>query len=174
LPYQAVLEWAGRALDSSRVVFIDPIAQIDFGERQEWKGQADFMRQITGLSAHYESSIFLVAHTIKRGGKSGKTPLTGEEIQGAAEIKRLSHTVLLLDVHEEVESSVWREGKNRHFVTHDRTVIVDKARNGTGRGNRLAFEMQGPAFREQGVIAPKEKSASKKSQGNPSDRAYKD
>lgn len=174
LPYQKVLDWAGRALTSSRVVFIDPIAQIDFGENKEWKGQADFMRQITGLSAFHKSSVFLVCHTVKRGGFASRVPLSGEDIQGAAEIKRLSHTILLLDVHEETENAVWREGGNREYILHDRTVIVDKARNGTGKGNRLAFNMNGPAFQELGVLAPKEKTDTSRIGGNPSDRAYKD
>ncbi|MFH2000102.1 MAG: hypothetical protein ABIK28_10490, partial [Planctomycetota bacterium] len=103
-----------------------------------------------------------------------RVPLSGEDIQGAAEIKRLSHTILLLDVHEETENPVWREGSHRQYIRHDRTVIVDKVRNGSGKGNRLAFEMNGPAFRELGVIAPKEKQSTSQGNGNPSDRAFKD
>jgi len=139
LPYQNVIDWAAEVMNSSRVIFIDPLAQIDFGERQEWKGQGDFMRQITGMAAHFGSSIILVTHTVKRGGRNGSLPLTGEDIQGAAEIKRLSHTILMLDVHDEKESEVWRGGGHRETVLHNKTVIVDKARNASGKGNRFAW-----------------------------------
>lgn len=174
LPYQEVLDWLGRSVMSSRLVIIDPIAQIDFGEKYEWKGQADFMRHVTGLAAHSEASVILVAHTAKRGGRAGTIPLTGEDIQGAAEIVRLSHTILLMDAHDEKESTVWREGGRREMVYHDRTIIVDKARNASGRGNRLAYVMEGPAYRELGVITPKEAKNSPYGNGNQSERAYKD
>ncbi len=155
LPYQVVLDWAGEAMDAARVVFIDPWTQIDFGDRDPWRGEKDFIRQLVGLTSAAGASVVLVAHTIKRPGRHGTLPLSGEDLQGAAELKRLAHSVLLLDAHDERESEVWRPQEYREMVIHERTVIVDKARHGSGAGLRLAFTMDGPGFRELGVIAPK-------------------
>jgi len=153
LPYQKVIDWIGQAAETARVIFIDPIAQIDFGDRNEWRGQSNFMRQVTGHAACSGCSLVLVAHTIKRPGRAA-TPLTGEDVQGAAEFKRLCHTTLLLDAHDEKASEVWREGGCRETVLHDKTVIIDKTRNGSGRGNRVAFILKNPVFEEIGIIAP--------------------
>ena len=156
LPYHRVIDWVAERIGSSRVVFIDPIAQIDFGEPHGWKGQGDFIRHMTGLAAFSGASIVLVAHTVKRPGKNNSVPLTGEDIQGAAEVKRLCHTVILLNAHDIRTSDVWRPEGCREAVRHDQTVTVDKARNGSGKGCRFAFDMEGPSFRELGAIAPKE------------------
>ncbi len=157
LPYHDVLDFIATAAEKSRIVAVDPIAQIDFSVAAypEWKGQADFMRKAVGIASDSGASIVLVCHTVKRGGAASRIPLTGEDIQGAAEFKRLSHTIILLDAHDDKESAVCRVGSMTETVTHGRTVIVDKARNGEGRGSRLAYIMDGPAFRELGVIVPK-------------------
>jgi len=176
LPFSKVLDWVAREMKTSRVVIIDPLTQIDFSGNKSWKEEADFIRHLTGLASLMESSVILATHTVKRSGKNNTLPLTGEDIQGSADIKRLSHTVLLLDVHDKNESEVWREEGRVDTVFHNRTVIVDKVRNAPGKGNRVAFSMDSPVFEELGVIAPKEKKHNSNSLGNgiPSDRAYKD
>lgn len=156
LPYQAILDWADQALKTARVIFIDPWTQIDFGDRDPWKGEKDFMRRLVGQVAAAGASVVLVAHTAKRSGRNGTLPLSGEDLQGAAELRRLSHTILLLDVHDPKDSDLWRAHGYRENVTHDRTIIIDKSRNAAGRGCRLAFRMDGPKFVELGTIAPRE------------------
>jgi len=153
LHYERVLDWIGDAMQKARVVFVDPIAQIDFGPR-EWEGQKDFMQHATGLSSSYKRSAVLVVHSVKRSGRDGKGPLTEESLQGAAEFSRLADTVLLLDAHDKKSSDVLRCGGCRETVRHDRTVTIGKARFGRGARLRLAFATEGPRFRELGVIAP--------------------
>ncbi len=163
LPFEKVLNWLGQALESARVIFIDPWTQIDFGDRDSWRGEKDFMRRLVGMVAQAGASVVLVAHTVKRGGKIKALPLSGEDLQGAAELKRVSHTIILLDAHDRQDSDVWRSGGCRQQVSHNRTLIVDKARNGDGAGARIAFNMEGPAFEELGIIAPKGAKAEPKS-----------
>ena len=155
LLYGRVLDWVAEALSRARVVAVDPLAQIDFGERDTWRGEKDFVRRLVALAADSGGSIVLVAHTVKRPGKAGTLQITGEDVQGAAEIRRLAHNVLLLDAHEPRDGEVWRDCGGRTVVRHARTVIVDKARNGPGPGSRIAVEMDGPCFRELGLLAMK-------------------
>ena len=157
LPYAQVLDWLGENIGAARVVVIDPLAQVDFGEPQPWTGEKDFIRRVCGLVAHAGASVVLVCHTVKRRGRDRAAPLSGEDLQGAAELRRLAHAVLLLDAHDRKESAVWRTGGQRESVEHDYTILIDKARHGDGRGALLAFALDGPRFRELGVIAPAER-----------------
>jgi hypothetical protein len=152
LPYSAVLDWTARALERARVVFIDPLAQIDFPERQSWIGEGDFVRRLVGLAAASGGSIVLVAHTIKRPGHAGSLMLTAEDLQGAAALNRLVHTILLLEAHDEKTSQVW-QGEMKIPAIHDRTMTVAKCRFGPGRGVRVAMRLYGPHLEELGAIA---------------------
>lgn len=156
LSHHDALEWVSDAAEETgaRLLVIDPIAQIDFGQPQEWRGQAEFMRSLTGTAAHLKCSILLAAHLAKRAGQAGRIPPTADDIQGAAEIVRLSHTVLLIDRHEEKESEVCRPAGLRETVAHEYTIRIDKARNSDGRGRCFAFCLDSPRFREIGTIVP--------------------
>jgi len=159
LPYGAVLDWLAQATESARVVFVDPISQIEFDGREQWREEADFTRKALALAADTQATICLVAHTVKRPGRAASVPLTLEDVQGSAMIGRLCHCALLLDAHDPKTSEVHRWGGLREEVQHNRTVIIAKARNASGSRQRLAFQQddQAPLFEELGVIAPKRK-----------------
>ncbi|NLX22441.1 MAG: AAA family ATPase [Phycisphaerae bacterium] len=157
LPYTKVLDWMAEALKTARVVFVDPISQIEFDGRDPWKAEADFMRQALALANDSGGTVCLVAHTIKRPGKAASQPLTIDDIQGSAMIGRLCHVALLIDVHDPKTSKVHRLADHPDEVEHDRTLILAKVRNGPGARQRLAFAMDrdAPVFRELGLIVPK-------------------
>ena len=158
LPFGAVLEWIGAACEqSARVLFVDPISQIDFEGREPWKAEAEFIRKALALTADAGATLVLVAHTVKRGGKTAALPLTLEDVQGSAMIARLCHTALILDAHDPKTSAVYRTGGLREDVEHNRTVLVAKARHASGARQRVAFTQRSdaPAFEEHGIIAPR-------------------
>lgn len=157
LPYHDVLTWIDAACKRARVVAVDPLAQIDWSGSKPWEAQADFIRRVAGLSADTASTIILIAHSAKRPGAAAKESLTAEDIQGAAEITRLAHCVLLWNGHAEKSSNVWRPGALSEPVTHNRTLVIGKARHGRGGGQLIAYTTRddGPGFIELGVIAPK-------------------
>jgi len=159
LPYPEVLKWIEN--NPARVIVIDPLAQIEFGEKS-WTGEKNFMRRLMGVATELESTIILVAHTVKRSGAAGKVALTGEDLQGAAEIKRLAHVVLILESHDYMNNKIWDSGGGKYDVSHNRTVLIDKARNAKGMGKRIAFNMVDAHFDELGVIAPADKKPDKK------------
>ena len=143
----------------ARVVFVDPISQIEFdGRGEQWRAEADFVRKVLALACDSGGTLVLVAHTIKRPGKNASIPLSLEDVQGTAMIGRLCHTAVLLDAHENKTSSVHRAGGLWAEVEHNRTIIVAKARNGAGARQRIAFaqDSHAPIFTELGIIAAKE------------------
>jgi hypothetical protein len=160
LPHEAVAEWIGRAVaEGARVVFVDPISQIEFDGLEPWKAEAHFVRRALALAGDSGATVVLVAHTIKRGGKNAGFPLTLEDIQGSAMIGRLCQCALILDAHDPKESTVYRAEGMQELVEHNRTLTIAKARNGRGTGQRIAFRQSGdaPEFVELGVIAPARK-----------------
>ena len=160
LSHKDVLTWIEQACDVCRVVFVDPVSQIDFdGGRQQWAHEQDFMRQVLGIAAGSAATVMLVTHTVKRPGKAASVPLSLEDIQGSAKFNQLCHTALLLESHGDRESMVLRARDYPVETEHDRTVLVGKARNGRGTGLRLAYRMskEAPEFDELGIITPKAK-----------------
>jgi hypothetical protein len=157
LPYGEVLDWIEGAVTRARVVAVDPLAQIDWTGAKPWEAQADFIRRVVGLAADTSSTVILIAHSAKRPGKASAETLTAEDIQGAAEITRLAQCVLLWNGHADKASNVWKSGGLTEPVTHNRTMVIGKARNGSGGGSALAFNTRedGPGYDELGVIAPK-------------------
>jgi hypothetical protein len=158
LPYGAVLDWIAAACgQSARVLFVDPISQIDFEGREPWRAEGQFIRSALALMADASATLVLVAHTIKRGGRNAALPLTLEDVQGSAMIGRLCHTALILDAHESKTSAVYRAHGLREDVTHNRTVLIAKTRHGSGARQRIAFVQRAdaPVFEELGVIAPR-------------------
>jgi len=155
ISWQDVATWCDEVSKECRLVVVDPLAQIDFPDYQPWKGQSTLIRRFSRTAKVTGSSILLVAHTVKRGGAAAKIPLSAGDVQGAAEIVRLADAALLLNAHDEHSSEVYRQGGNRETVLHNRTLIIEKARHGPGRGARIAFRFDEPRYVELGVIAPR-------------------
>lgn len=150
LPWRSVVGWARKALRNNEIVFIDPFAQIDFCGPRSWEEEGAFARALSGLAAGAAKRIVLVCHTSKRPGKAAWLDATTEDVQGAANLTRLAHLVLLLQAHDEKTSETLSGS-----ISHNRTVIVGDARHGPGRGQKVAFRMlPGGRFEELGVISP--------------------
>lgn len=160
VPHVEILRWMDDSLQAgARVIFIDPISQIDFAGRDRWRGESEFIRRALALASDSNGTICLVAHTIKRPGVGASIPLSLEDLQGAAMIGRLSQCVLMLDAHDERSCRVWRLGGLQEEARHNRTVLIAKARNASGGRQRVAFQQHEskPEFIELGVIAPKQR-----------------
>jgi KaiC/GvpD/RAD55 family RecA-like ATPase len=157
LPASTIIDWIGAELRRARVVFVDPLSQIDFDAHNQWKQERELVLKMVGLAANSGGTIVLVAHTVKRPGKAGTLAPTIEDIQGSAAFGRNCHTVLLVDAHDEKNSPVYRDGGVIEGVMHSRTVVIAKTRNGRGPRQRVAYNLSltEPHFVELGIIAPK-------------------
>lgn len=90
-------------------------------------------------------------------GRQAHLALTLNDLQGASALQRLPQTVLSLDAHDPKTSTVYRTGGLHADVTHNRTALIAKARNGPGTRQRVAFrqDARGSLFADLRVIAPK-------------------
>lgn len=155
LRYDSVLSWAEKNA-SNRVLFIDPLAQIDFDLKNQQYEESDFIRQLLALAQDNKCTIILAAHAVKRRGRDAEMPLTEGDLQGAAAISRLSHCTLMLEAHDERKSEVIVPG-GFDETWHNRTVYIPAARNGPGSRTRIAMSQMpiGPEFIERGLIIQK-------------------
>lgn len=154
IDYHMVLEWAENAVKDSRLVVIDPFAQIDFTARDQYRQHQEFTRELLGMVSGKNSTILMLAHLGKRGGEKSLIPMTADDVQGAADITRLVQTTILLDRHDPKESEIHRMGGMHCTEGHNRTVIIAAVRTGSGQGQRIALDAGkgGPRFDEKGVI----------------------
>lgn len=153
-----VLKWLKVVLPLNRVVFIDPTTQIEFEGREKWRAEEDFIHDFLGLVAAHRSTLVMVMHTKNLSGMRKNEPLTAEHLQGTSLWAKLCHCTLLLESHEEKDSTIVREGYDADRL-HNRTVTIARTRNAGGSKKRLAFIQDNakPAFEEIGVISPKKR-----------------
>jgi hypothetical protein len=155
LPPRQAIDWIRRASAEYRVVSIDPLSLIDWqhdGEKEN-DAQKRFMAHVLAIAAKANNTVTLVCHTIKRPGRSASLALTQEDVQGSKMFTNVAHTVLLLDAHEKRESGI----VGSYPQLHSRTLVIGKARNGSGAHSQIAMEFHGPHLEELGLIAPKTK-----------------
>lgn len=152
-----VIRWTEQRLQTDRLVIIDPLSKIDFGDpRYTWKAQSDFIRQLVAVAAGSSGTVILVVHLIKKPQNAAKMDLS--DVQGGADIARFVDCVLLLGGHDYKEAEVYRAGGNFATVEYNRVIHLAKCRHGAGTGQRVAFRFgqAGPTFTELGVIAPRQ------------------
>lgn len=153
LPPENILKWARDAFATGcRVIFIDPMAQIDFPGSQTWTHETSFVRNLVGLAQKAMGTVVLMAHTVKRPGRASTLPLCMEDLQGASALSRLTQTIVMLDAHEEKEHTVKTRFGGVQNVTYSRTVRIAKTRNGTGTGLMLAADLKSPMLNIMGMI----------------------
>lgn len=154
IEWQGILEWVERAAECKKVIVVDPLSQIDFNQQNQNAEETQFIRKLLGIALDTQCCIILSAHTVKRRGRDADLPLTEGDLQGSAMLSRLSHTLILLEAHDEKASDVIFCDEP---VIHNRTVYIASARNGYGTRSRIAFSQskQGPSFDEHGIIRPK-------------------
>lgn len=158
LPHTQVLDWMARALKRARVIFVDPLSQVEFPGQKSYEAEADFYRKSVALASDTGGTIVIVVHPSKRPGKMSSIPLVIDDMQGSVMANRLIHCGLLLEAHDPKTSAVYRFEGMTTDVEHNRTVTIGKTRNGKGMFERLAFRQSSdaPEFEELGVIAPKQ------------------
>jgi len=157
IPYDKVADWIYREGQKTDLIVIDPISIMDYDtgkSKTDVAGQRDFIKQVSGLVTQIKGHVMLVSHTTKK--KTRNTPLHMDMIEGSQAFSKYCHNVLLLDHHDEKESTVY--GAVGGTVSHKRTLLIDKARGSKGGGAQIAldFDRSGPVFNEYGVIRPNE------------------
>lgn len=152
--YGQVTEWLGNGIKDERLIVIDPISMLEFnnGRQQSFEGQSKLVKKSAGIAKLKRLHVILVCHTEKRPGSVRRLGMS--DVQGAADLTRFAQNVLLMDYHDPRESRVLTSGNKEDKVTHERTLIVAKSREGAMSHARIALDFSdtGPAFVEHGYI----------------------
>jgi hypothetical protein len=158
--HEAIIDWIKEMAPTHRVLFVDPISQIDGKGRETFNAESWFIRQALAIVLTYGISLVFITHTVKRPGAMGAIPLGAEDVQGSSMFAKLAHTTLMLDRMEGTEEGeVFSIGGTTKTVNYDRIVTIAAARNGKGTGWRIAFsqDKDKPAFHELGILVPQKK-----------------
>lgn len=158
--HEAIIDWIKEMAPTHRVLFVDPISQIDSKGRETFNAESWFIRQALAIVLTYRISLVFITHTVKRPGAMGALPLGAEDVQGSSMFAKLAHTTLMLDRMEGTEQGeVFAIGGTTKTVDYDRIVTIAAARNGKGTGWRIAFsqDKDKPAFHELGILVPPKK-----------------
>ena len=155
------MEWlAATCSKGSRVAFLDPVTQIDFGAgKDSLKAEESFIRDATALAAQHRVTLVFVMHTKKLFGKPDGFLPGIEDLAGSSLWAKLAHTVVMMCAHEDKESNISAPGSlpgvyTTQPIEHNRTVKIEKTRRGRGARMALAYSQDGdrPAFSEHGLI----------------------
>ncbi len=153
--YLDVVEWLKAEAPKQKLIVVDPISMLDFkmDGQLAYEGQADFVQTCQGIATLLGAHIVLVCHTEKRPGSKSRLGLP--DVQGAADITRFAHNVLLMDYHEPEDTDVVTIRQEKLKVSHKRTMVVAKAREGARSGSWIACDLtgNGARFREYGLVA---------------------
>jgi len=133
-----------------RVVCIDPITAAT-RTKKPWEADADFIRSVKRTATEHGVSVVLISHPQK-----GEAEPTMHNLAGAAAYERFVDTIVTLHSHDPKESLV-AGCCGTSPITHNRTVRIDKSRNGPGTGYRLAFQFEKESLlmSEEGVVTRK-------------------
>lgn len=145
-----ILEWAEeRCEEGCRLLVIDPLAQIEFDGREEWRSQASFVRSLIGIANCSKATIVLVVHR----SKVRTAGIYGTE--GSKRLVDLAFSVLSVEHNWEPLEVETKDGEEE--MEFNRILTVDKCRDGDLSEARLAFQFgeSGPSYRELGKIVRK-------------------
>jgi KaiC/GvpD/RAD55 family RecA-like ATPase len=130
-----------------RILVIDPVTVLTRAG-QPWEADQIFVKGLKAIAQKYGVTIIGVTHP-----QRGVTTPTRENLAGGAVWERHSDTILVLQAHEEKQSAI-RTSCGTVEDRHNRTLRIEKARNGKGTGSSIALQFCGATLMtsEIGVI----------------------
>lgn len=149
-----ILDWVNdQANNKKRVIFLDPITAKKPGD-SPWKEDQNLLLDLQRVVNDSGSSLVITNHP--RGGKAGAMGLDG--MAGGMAWARFTHTCgWLLNDKDGPKQSMVINGNVQRVVSHKRSIILTKARNGSGEWAQLACDLDPHTLRlvEHGRILGK-------------------
>jgi KaiC/GvpD/RAD55 family RecA-like ATPase len=138
-----------RAKENYRIVMVDPIT-ASTQSREPWIHDAKFINEVKRIARRYDVSVILTTHPKK----GGSHEIDMDSLAGSSAQTRFAQTVLWLSAHDRDKSVTVRTTLGRMAMPCNRTLHVLAARNGIGRGSRIAFNFSAKTlrFEEVGLV----------------------
>ncbi len=130
---------------------IDPVTAAKASEKP-WIDDQKFIFRVQEIASEYHSRLVYTIHPRIANGKVGPSL---SRMAGGAAYARFSHSVFWIVKHETPQQSdVYSSEMGKGFSTHERSVRITKARNGSGAGNQIAFTLNPDTLRfiEHGTV----------------------
>ncbi|MDY0358106.1 MAG: DnaB-like helicase C-terminal domain-containing protein [Sedimentisphaerales bacterium] len=140
----------GEAKCGQRAIIADPVSAA-MRKAQPWISDPAFVRRVKRAAIDHECSIICVTHLVK-GADEGKPDM----VAGSAAYGRFSDCVLQIIRHDKKASMVTTP-VGRKEIEHSHTIYIEKTRNGSGSGCRLAMQFDAGSLTvvELGLITKK-------------------
>ena len=145
---EQLAEWiAKEAKLGRRIICVDPVTAAA-RTAQPWVSDLAFLRSVKKTAMEYGCSVVLVTHP-----QRGVSEPSRENLAGSAAYERFTETIIIIASHEPKESLV-SSCVGRSTLEHNRTIRIEKARNGKGAGCRLAYNFDAGSLtvQELGLI----------------------
>lgn len=146
-----------KAETGHQVIIIDPIT-LRARSGNAWDADEDLIRGLKAIASQYKTTIICVLHPAKG------VVLTPDlsSLSGGAIISRAMDTIVWLDHHGEPKQSsvAIADGFSAtEEVTHNRSIIILKSRDGSGTGAKIACDLSSESLllSEIGLILKKPK-----------------
>ncbi len=146
-----IVEWVRKAAEAgTRVIVVDPIS-IAASNEKAWLADASFVSRAKKIAEKYGCSLILVTHPSKR--PDGETL---DDVSGGAAFTRFAQCVLWLKFMPDIETKACKldSGDIATLREINREMVIAKARNGPGQGQRVGFmfSTRSLTFSEQGLV----------------------
>jgi hypothetical protein len=145
---EEAVAWAEREAQlGRRILAIDPVTTLQ-RNGQPWEADQFFVKKLKAIATKYGLTIIAVSHP-----QRGVTTPSRETLAGGAVWERHSDAILVLQAHEEKTSQI-RTSCGTVEDRHNRSLKIEKARNGKGTGASVALQFCGRTLTtsEVGVI----------------------
>jgi len=142
-------EWVERqAAMGRRIIIVDPITAAVRTDKP-WVADKNFLNAAKGTCKRHGCSLLVVTHPTKGALNPDLT-----NIAGGATYEQNSDVILTLHTHDDGHTNTVKTACGRSEIEHNRTVRIEKVRNGPGRGVRLAYTFDNTSLtmKEHGVI----------------------
>jgi len=156
LTFDTVISIISQEAENRDLIILDPITAIDPDKdsRARWEEEKQFVRACGVLADYHDCHIMLLSHSGKRGKHNGKVvDLAMDDSAGSVGYSRFTQYIMILDLHEEIESNVYAGMGQYKQVNHTRTLKIVKTNFGPGSGSKLAIDfVDGPQMEMFGAI----------------------
>ena len=141
-------KWVAKKADAGyRVICIDPISVAEKSAKS-WEDDRKFIRDIARITTEKQCSVVLVTHP-----KPGQKRYTLDDMAGGSSYQRLCQTALWLNKCEGGKTVEILSPHGSYETTCTHELALSKCRNGSGQGNRIAFDFKQLLFTEKGIMA---------------------
>ena len=147
-----LMEFLEEEAKKSRVIIIDPIGYINFGNKNMWDAHSEFVGFLSNLGRDTGVTIILVTHLVK---KNAGTNAGLGDVEGGKHIVGKADSVIMIKMQPKGTVKTTKKMKEEYAEEREinRIISIGKGRHGEGTIDLgYQFGLDSPSFYEVGEI----------------------